>query len=58
MSQELLHTRKDVLEIDTGCWRYFGLFGGSILGQLECGGIQFNEYSLMSLKGRKELSRL
>lgn len=30
MSQELRHKREDVLDIDTGCWRYSGLFGGSI----------------------------
>lgn len=30
MSQELHHKREDVLDIDTGCWRYSGLFGASI----------------------------
>lgn len=34
MSQELHRTREDVLEIDTGYWRYSGLFGGSITVQL------------------------
>jgi len=30
MSEELHHKREDVLEIGTGCWRYSGLFGGSV----------------------------